>query len=300
MRKIPPSVAMALLWALFVPGSDSAQAQQQQAKVDPPWVTAAKDSGLVYRVPGMDDVRVEKDIVYKRIGTDELLLDLYLPSLDSPGPYPVVILIHGGPLPSNLRTTVKNWAIFTSYGRVLAASGVAAVTFDHRLYSERAFATSAEDVAALLQHVRANSIALGIDATRICLFAFSYGGPHLASVIREQPPYVRCALAGSAVFGVRGDTSAQMSPLAALRSVERVRFPIFVARAGRDAPWINAFADSFIAEALRKNVQLDLHNYSEGAHSFDMRNDTDESRAIIAASLAFVRRHLARVPGARE
>jgi dienelactone hydrolase len=127
---------------------------------------------------------------------------------------------------------------------------------------------------------------------RLCLYAFSYGGPHLAAAIREQPAYLRCLVASSAVFGVRGDSSPLMSPTAALRDVERLRIPVFVARAGRDAAWINGLAEAFIQEAVRKNVQLELHNYASGLHAFDMRNDTDESRAIITASFTFVRRHL--------
>ena len=265
--------------------------QIQQSRVDPPWVAAAKDSGIVLRI-GEAPVRIRKDLSYKRVDGEDLLFDLYSPPATLRGPYPLVILVHGGPIPRNLKTTIKNFRVFGDYGRAFASEGMAAIAFDHRLYSETAFDTSAADVRDLVSHARRGASDLGIDPDRVCLFVFSYGGPHLASTLREQPPYLRCLLASSPVMGVRRDTTALMSPTAALREATAVRLPIFFVRAGRDAAWINTLADAFLEEAVRKNVHLELHNYQIGQHSFETRDDSDESRAIIRAALAFARRHL--------
>jgi hypothetical protein len=52
---------------------------------------------VVYRVEGMDRVRMRKDLVYKREGPLELKMDISTPEKPSRGErLPVVFLIHGG------------------------------------------------------------------------------------------------------------------------------------------------------------------------------------------------------------
>jgi hypothetical protein len=73
---------------------------------------------VVYRVPGMADVKVREGLVYKSVEGLPLHFDAYAPasvSRASPG----VILVHGGPIPS---IGARRWGVFTSYGRLLAAS----------------------------------------------------------------------------------------------------------------------------------------------------------------------------------
>jgi hypothetical protein len=57
---------------------------------------------------------------------------------------PAVILVHGRPIPSQARP--KDWAVFVSYGELLAASGLIAVTFNHR-FSDGSQLEAASDVA---------------------------------------------------------------------------------------------------------------------------------------------------------
>ena len=73
-------------------------------------------------------------MVYKDVAGQPLLLDVYTPAEPSPETgHPIVLLIHGGPVPPH--TTVKDWGTFVSYGQLLAASGVAAVAFNYRFYA---------------------------------------------------------------------------------------------------------------------------------------------------------------------
>src|SRR5690349_11067947 len=90
---------------------------------------------VVVSVPGMDAVAVQRDLVYAlrvepgHTGETPLHMDVYTPtSAAAPAPG-VVVLVHGGPVP---RLGAKNLGVFRSYGELLAASGMAAVTFDHR------------------------------------------------------------------------------------------------------------------------------------------------------------------------
>jgi len=72
-----------------------------------------------------DAVRVERDIVFSTAGETRLKADVYLPA--ARGTYPVVLLVSGG--------SVDDWrtaAFYTSFARVLAAEGLAAVSYDKR------------------------------------------------------------------------------------------------------------------------------------------------------------------------
>ena len=46
----------------------------------------------------------------------------------------VVLLVHGGPIPDSLQATPADWGLFQSLARLLAASGVTAVMFNHRFF----------------------------------------------------------------------------------------------------------------------------------------------------------------------
>ena len=68
--------------------------------------------------------------------------------------------------------------------------------------------------------------------------------------------------------------------------------PIFIARAGLDQPMINETIDLFVQEALAGNVVLDVMNHPSGRHGFDILDDDDRSREIIARAVAFAQAHV--------
>jgi acetyl esterase/lipase len=230
-----------------------------------------------------------------------LTLDVYRPAGAEAGPpLPVVLLIHGGPLP---RLGAKNMGVFTSYGRLLAASGFAAVAFDHRFLAPERLADAAEDVAAAEAYVRGNAGELGIDPRRLAFWAFSGGGPFLSLALRGAPAHVRALVAFYAVLdlserppgtpdAIDDETLRQLSPLHQLQ-VESARVaPILVARAGLDHPLLNATIDRFVQQALVENASLDLLNHPAGRHAFDILDDDARSREIIARTIEFLRARL--------
>src|SRR5262245_8278399 len=82
---------------------------------------------IVHPIPAGPAVEVRKDVLYRGEGSPEHRMDVFLPSAAA-GALPVVLFVHGGPVP---RMGAKNLGVFLSYGELLAASGFAAVTFDH-------------------------------------------------------------------------------------------------------------------------------------------------------------------------
>ena len=255
---------------------------------------------VVYHVPGMDAVTVQRDMSYGP--EDETArMDVYTPATVHPGArLPGVVFIHDGPLLAHLRPLPKDWGIFTSYGALAAASGCIGVTFNNRFHSFNDLQQAADDIQVALTYLRDHATELHLDADRLALWTFSGGGLHLSFALRDQPAFVRCLVAYYARMDVRprdsewlraipDTTIAAFSAIEALRTAGTVTTPLLIARAGQDT---NGSLDEFIAEALTCNMALDVLNHPHGQHGFDYLNDDARSRAIIAQTLEFVQTHL--------
>ena len=83
-------------------------------------------------------------------------LDVYRPAkTKDAAEYPVVILVHGGPVPADLRPTPRDWPGFVGYACALTHHGLIGVTVDHRLYDTAAYPIAAADVRAAVEDTRA-------------------------------------------------------------------------------------------------------------------------------------------------
>ena len=120
------------------------------------------------------DARVERDIVYARVGSRKLLLDLYVPPEQS-GLLPVIVWVHGG----GWRGGSKG-----SGGRALPMlqRGYAVVDVGYRLSGEAIFPAQVEDCKAAVRWVRANAAQYGLDPDRIGAWGSSAGG-HLVAFL---------------------------------------------------------------------------------------------------------------------
>ncbi|HEU5249643.1 MAG TPA: alpha/beta hydrolase [Thermoanaerobaculia bacterium] len=259
------------------------------------------DRTVVLTVPGMDGVRVRRDVVYETVGEMPMKADVYLPARASRrGPYPGVVLVAGG------AENTKDWGIYRSLGRLFAASGFAAVPFNHRLrYPRRQYEEGAADLLALVSHLRANAASLEVDPERIAMMVFSGGGPMLSVPMRERIPGVRCLVnyyafldtdhVDLAEAGITREGAEKFSPLRQFTANPPALLPLFIARAGKDAiPGVNASIDRFVAAALERNAPVLVVNHPEGEHGFDHRNSDARSREILKLTIEFLREQLTR------
>lgn len=257
---------------------------------------------VVYRVPGMDKVQVKSDLKYTNVNDPHLLMDVYIPPrLAKDERRPTVLFIHGG-VPAG--RPAKNMGIFTSWGRLVAASGMVGVTFTQRLgYPNPQLSEAASDVNAAINYIRANADSLNIDKDRICLAAYSGGGPMLSIAMRDKPAYVRCLVAFYAFLDIQQselhrthetpEVVKNFSPITYLANDAGRIAPMFIARAGLDEiPTMNDSIDRFIREAISKNAAIIVANHPQGVHGFDNQTDDDRSREIIRSVLAFIKTHL--------
>nr|AQQ74477.1 hypothetical protein [uncultured bacterium] len=151
--------------------------------------------------------------------------------------------------------------------------------------------------------MRSNAARFQVDSDRICLAAYSAGGPLMTLGYDAKRPYVRCLIAFYAFLDIqqsalhRDNEPAERvraySPIEHLGEPRANAIPMFIARAGRDEiPTMNDSIDRFIARAIWENANVVVWNHPQGVHGFDNQNDDARSREIIAAALAFMKEHL--------
>ena len=222
---------------------------------------------VVYTVAGMDRVLVRPDIPYKKSDGAELKLDLYYPPDYRQGTKrPAVVFINGvGGRPDS---KLKDWGIYKSWGRLVAASGWIGVNFEAR-------ASSVEDIGDVFAFLRANADRLGVDADRFGAWACS------ANVTTALPVLMK-----SADAGVRG--AVIYYGYAELPSIRR-DLAVFYVRAGRDDPRLNAGIAELWKKAIAADAPWAMVNAPVSQHAFDALDETDESRRIVRETLDFYR-----------
>ena len=254
---------------------------------------------VVYRLPGMDSAAVRRDVEVPAGDGGRMAMDLYLPP-DAAGPLSAVVIVAGYPDPGCERAfgcRFKEIGSTVSWGRLLAASGLAAIAYANR-EPER-------DLRALLAHLRRNAESFGIDGRRLALWASSGNAPlALSALMESEPGALRCAallngftlyLDGATAVAEAAARWGFANPCAG-RPIDDLPqdLPLFLVRSGRDEiPGLNETMDRFAAAALRRNLPLALVNHPEAPHAFDLFHDSDTSREIVRQVLAFLRFHLA-------
>jgi acetyl esterase/lipase len=215
-----------------------------------------------------------------------LAFELYRPASTSPAP--AVVFVSGLPDPGVVQLfgkPLKDWASYQGWARLVAASGLAAITYANR---------TPDDVGALVHHLRAHAGALRLDPDRLAVWACSGNAPTaLALLARER--LAAAALLYGYLLDLDGstivaDAARRMyfaAPPVALADLPRV--PILVVRADRDTtPGLNETIDRFVARA---ELPLTLRTH-DGPHAFDLLDDTDATRAVIDEVVAFLGRAL--------
>ena len=255
---------------------------------------------VALRVPGMDSVRVQRDLAYDP--DTGLRLDAYAPPRS--GRHPVVVLLHGG-VPDEVPVRPKDWGLYRSWGKLLAASGFATVIPNQRIsFPDPRLALAEQDVAKALAFVGSHARQLSADPSRVCLVAFSAGGPLLAKFIRDRSPAVRCLAAMYAFLDIRQSdphrqhlSPAQLEEFSPLVQMERAgpaMPPLFVARAGNDqVPTLRDALDRFAASALAHDAPMELVNLPGIEHGFEI-DDHPRVRETLRSLLRFLAEHLER------
>ena len=252
---------------------------------------------VLFELPGSDAVRVRRDVVFKPDGMEALTMDIYSPpGADRGGRVPAVVFVIGysdAGARKMLGCRFKEMASYDSWARLVAASGLAAITYTTS-------ADPAADVRELLEYLRREAVSLNIDEGRIGVWSCSGHVPTALSLLMgKNQGFVKCAVLcygytldldggtevaeAAATFKFANPGSGR--PFGELSS----GVPLFVVRAGRDeTPGLNAALVRFVAAALGRNLELTVVNHSEAPHAFDLFDGGPTTRRVIGQILAFL------------
>ena len=287
-----------LLLAALLLVHAGALGQEANKPAKEPTLEEIKPMRVVYSVPGMERAKVQKNLVFKKAGELELQMDVYAPPDLKRGERRPAVVFVSGDAPWAILKDLKDWGVYVSYGQLAAAHGFVGVTFNHR--STERFAKlrdAASDVDDAIAYARGHADELGIDPDRVCLWAYSAGGPFLRTMLRDKPAFVRCVVGYYSMFGppkgtATEDVAREFTVANYLGQNPKSVPPLMVVRAGRDVPFINDSVDEFLREAVKQNLSIEFVNYVEGTHGFDVDVNTDRTREIIKRTLEFVKKHL--------
>jgi acetyl esterase/lipase len=254
----------------------------------------------VYSVAGAAAATVRRDLEYRVVNGGALTMDVYYPPGSTGRALPAVLFVTGfadAGAERMLGCKLKEMGSYISWAELATTSGLVAVTYTN--------AEPAADAREVLDYVRQNATALGIDGNRIGLWACSGSVPTaLSLLVQGGDDYLKCAVL---CYGYMLDANGSTRVADAAKQFGFVNpgagksvadlppdLPLFVARAGQDRmPGLNEALDDFVHTALTCNLPLTLINHAGGPHAFDLFDDSEISREIIRRILRFMRFHLA-------
>ena len=136
--------------------------------------------------------RLDRDLVFSSVaGYRPLALDLHRP--EGPGPFPVVLFVHGGGWMVGSRRTFCFFPASETFGR-LVAEGWAVVSVDYRLSGEAVFPAPLDDLRAALRWVIAEASTHDLDSDAIAVWGESAGGQLAALLALDPDTAIRAAV----------------------------------------------------------------------------------------------------------
>jgi len=124
-------------------------------------------------------ISVERGVVYASPTGQDLHADVYRPG--SEGPFPAVLVVHGGSWTRGSRSRMARVA------ERLAGSGYTAVSVDYRLAPAHRFPTPVHDCKAAVRWIRRHADDLRVDPERVGGFGYS-SGAHLVAMLATTTP----------------------------------------------------------------------------------------------------------------
>jgi len=143
------------------------------------------------------DFEVQRVISYSKRDDSQLLGDMYVPT--GQGPYPAVLLIHGGSWAGGDRSYMDGIA------RRLARNGFAVFNISYSFAPKYHFPAQIEDCKEAVRFMRRSASAFKIDAQEIGVWGYS-AGAHLAALLgtmtQNTEDAVKAVVAGSGPYNL--------------------------------------------------------------------------------------------------
>jgi acetyl esterase len=176
--------------------------------------------------PERHHVEVLRDIPYLASGADEHLLDVYRPTR-TPGPWPVVLYVHGGGF--RILSKDTHWVMGLGFAR----RGYLVFNISYRLAPRHRFPAAVEDACAALRWVAQHAPSYGGDLGRLVLAGES-AGANLVTSLTLAGCYPRPEPFARAVWDLGLAPRATLAACGLLQVSDSARF----ARRKKLHPWI--------------------------------------------------------------
>lgn len=199
---------------------------------------------------------------------------------------PAVVFVHGGPVPRDAVTTLRDSAVFTGYAALAASTGLAGVTFDHRLHDMMDLPLSAEDTARVVDRVRDLD---QVDPHRIVLWFFSGGGGLAADWLRAAPSWLRGIVWTYPVLAPPPDWPGDRERFDAVSAITAADdLPKLLVRVSGEYPMFRPTQDAAVAAARSSASRLDVINLADADHGYETHGYEPEARSATERAMAWV------------
>ena len=233
--------------------------------------------GVIYDLPATKRVTVKRDVTYFTSPAGAQTVDVYTPPDAKAGAkLPAVIFLNAiGDRPGD---KVKNWGIYSTWPRLVAAHGMVGISMDAE--GERI----QDSLKAVFEFLARDGAKHGIDADRLGVYAASANTT--GSWIYLHSEGVHKGIRAAAMFygsaPPAGPLRRDLPVLCILAEGDLAGFgqglvPLWQRVTEARAPWTMVFA-------------------SRMPHAFDAFEDNDESRRLVMQALAFWKTQLELVP----
>lgn len=210
--------------------------------------------------PPAAGITVASDVEYATSGTTRLAMDVYKPAA---GPRAPALIFFNRAIGAE-----RSQGFYGAWARAAASQGIIAVLPDLRPGSEAA------DCTLLLSYLAQHGAEHGVES--IAVYA---GSGNVSSALPfVEDPKQTAIKAAVMYYGA--------APVAQFR----LDLPVLYVRAGLDRPSVNASIASLVATAISQNAPVTLRNHAGGHHGFEMADDDEVTRQVIAETLDFVKR----------
>ena len=229
--------------------------------------------GVVYDVPATAHVKVTRNVPYLSDAKGTQAIDIYSPpDLKAGEKRPAVVFLNavGG-------RNVKDWGIYKTWPRLVAAHGLIGVSMD-------ADGARIQDcLRAVFDFLNSQGGAHGIDGTRLGVYAASANVSGTMQYLASDAA-VKSIRAAALYYG--GVPSGNLP----------TELPVLFIVAAGDAPRMGPGLNTLWQRVVEKGAPWTLLYARELPHAFDAFSDNDASRRIVQQSIAFWKSHLEAVP----
>jgi len=252
-----------------------------------------KINTLAYEVPGMEDVEA-KNITYahREDWPLPLTMDVYYPP-DTPPDAQLPAVVFGLGYKMS-KVPLREEHFYTSWGKLVAASGMVAIAYDTEQPDQ--------DLEILMAFIRENAAELRIDPEQIGFHSTSANPPTVMSYLMQEGRsgiqfaiyYYGSSLTPDRKYAERFDEVCEgrgclYNDLANVTFVDP-DVPLFIVKAGKDfVPFANEALDHFVDYVQGEGATVTVIEYEDGEHGFDTQQKTEESAQIIADTVAFMK-----------